>query len=1177
MIRNILTVLLVFAGALSFAQSTTQNYVKETIYKEGLNPWGIGSLSTNDDFITTTYYDGFGRPIQQVQHNASPVDNKNIVTHIEYEKNVGQTKEYLPFTSDGSSVNFISNARQATLDFYTTTYNIYTEDPYSETRLENAPNPRVLESGAPGTDWHIDTTVPEADRHTIRYSYAYNSANEVKKFNTTSTWNSSRELYTSTITENGFYPANSLKKTVVKNENWKTLDGKNNTVEEFKGVDGKVLLKRAYNNSVAHDTYYVYDFYGNLSYVIPPLANGSIAGANLNNLCYQYLYDDKNRLVEKKLPQKGWEFIVYDKADRIVMTGPAKNPFDAAAVSGWIITKYDNMGRTLYTGFYNGHTVTSANRKAIKTTIYAQTDNNESKHTANTTIDGVTTRYTNTKFPTSFNLLTVNYFDNYTFPGAPSTFPNVEGVTPAQNVKGLATGSWTRVITTTSERNGEVSYTLYNNKYQPLRINTTNYLGGYTQTDNALTFRGLPTKTVTTHKRTSAAAILNVTNNYTYDNKERLKTHTQQINGGAEELIAENVYDELGKLNGKKVGNTLAAPLQDIAYYYNIRGWLTRINTVNYSSLDIGGKNGLFNYSVLYNYTLNGDTSKPQYNGNISSVAWRTQSDDISRGYGFDYDHLNRLNYGSHLKATGSVFFRNYNRDGQYAEDLTYDKNGNITTLKRYGQQELGQPIETDDLTYTYTANQLQSVTDATNNSAGFNDGNKTGADYTYDAFGNMLTDKNKGITGIKYNHLNLPTEITFATGKIAYTYDATGTKMKKVVTPTGGAAQTMDYLHGFEYENNDLKTFPHPEGYVKKEGANYIYHYIYRDHLGNNRLVYADLDGNGVINPATEIVEENNYYPFGLKHQGYNDLPGVGYKYKFLNKEYESSFGLNVTETDFRQYDAAIGRFNVMDALSELAPNYTPYRYGFNNPIFWQDKTGLFESWDAANAYSRSKGLKGSDIRYNREHDSWEIVHGDKTIFQIGDQILSVYELEGEWVIEYGIAGGGGSHSNSGFVGDMAWSNGILGGLSTANTFPSGYLKHNELWHKTKTRGYSFAGQDKWKNSGAKYWRGQQVKGFEGNRNIGKALTKAGGILVATDIVLSGEVRPSHLINGVMLGASTTGVGSIVAGIWFIADYGTGTYNYIFTQDGFRTLSDVIDQSSWGQTITIDMYNGFY
>ena len=79
--------------------------------------------------------------------------------------------------------------------------------------------------------------------------------------------------------------------------------------------------------------------------------------------------------------------------------------------------------------------------------------------------------------------------------------------------------------------------------------------------------------------------------------------------------------------------------------------------------------------------------------------------------------------------------------------------------------------------------------------------------------------------------------------------------------------------------------------------------------------------------------------------------------------------------------------------------------------------------------------------------------------------------------------------------------------------------------------------------------------------------------IQVATDIVLSGEVKPSHLINGVMLGASTTGVGSIVAGIWFIADYGTGAYNYIFTPDGFRTISDIIDESVG----TYEMYDGLY
>src|SRR5690554_6066118 len=220
-------------------------------------------------------------------------------------------------------------------------------------------------------------------------------------------------------------------------------------------------------------------------------------------------------------------------------------------------------------------------------------------------------------------------------------------------------------------------------------------------------------------------------------------------------------------------------------------------------------------------------------------------------------------------------------------------------------------------------------------------------------------------------------------------------------------------YVHR-SYRKPNQQTFTHAEGYVKKDGTNYIYHYIYRDHLGNNRLVYADLDGNGVINPATEIVEENNYYPFGLKHQGYNNLPGDGYKYKFLNKEYEDSFGLNVTETDFRQYDAAIGRFSVMDALSELAPNQTPYRYGFNNPVFWQDATGLFETRADAEAYKKLNKLSGATIEFDSEADLWKIFDGDRTITQIGNVINTMYMMAGEMYLEQTYVGNGGGSDSS-------------------------------------------------------------------------------------------------------------------------------------------------------------------
>src|SRR5690606_13884572 len=59
---------------------------------------------------------------------------------------------------------------------------------------------------------------------------------------------------------------------------------------------------------------------------------------------------------------------------------------------------------------------------------------------------------------------------------------------------------------------------------------------------------------------------------------------------------------------------------------------------------------------------------------------------------------------------------------------------------------------------------------------------------------------------------------------------------------------------------------------------------------------------------------------------------------------------------TDYRHYDAALGRCNNMDALSELAPSQTPYRYRFNNPVYWTDPTGLFESPEAAEFFAMNE-----------------------------------------------------------------------------------------------------------------------------------------------------------------------------------------------------------------------------
>lgn len=151
-----------------------------------------------------------------------------------------------------------------------------------------------------------------------------------------------------------------------------------------------------------------------------------------------------------------------------------------------------------------------------------------------------------------------------------------------------------------------------------------------------------------------------------------------------------------------------------------------------------------------------------------------------------------------------------------------------------------------------------------------------------------------------------------------------------------------------------------------------------------------------------------------------------------------------------------------------------------------------------------------------------------------------------------------------------------LVGAASTGNLPRTGFFKYSELWHATKTRGVSFAWEGRWSNPGAKFWRGQQIKPFKGARGLGDKFTKAGGVLLAADIVMSGEIKPSHAINAFMLGISTTGVGSIVAGVWFVADVGTLGVNYLINGEA-KGLGDMIDDSVAHEYGRLEMYEGLY
>lgn len=982
-------------------QSQSYNYVKTIKYKIPRST--VIPIPTIDQASqNVVYFDGLGRSTQEVNFAQSST-GKDVITHIEYDGFGNQTKSYLPYVRwyQNATMEYSSSALQETNAYYTT-YDPsvsgnsafeQTNYPYSEKKIEASPLNRIIKQAAPGDPWHMNSGKE------IKFEYYTNSSNEVKLYNVNTIWNANSGLFDINLTNtngNVFYNPNLLYKTITKNENW--VSGVNNTVEEFKDTEGRLVLKRTYDNSVKYDTYYVYDKYGNITFVMPPLVNTNttVSQEILDGLCYQYKYDAKNRLVEKKLPGKQWEFIVYDKLDRIIANGPANNPFGDGSI-GWMITKYDLFNRQVFTGWKMDEVSASyrANLQNIQNTQSIYTC--EEKITPTNTfyedieplfINGVHIGYTNNVSPTSFILLTINYYDDYNFPEAP-TIPTAVLTNLSQPVyynntdkkpKGLLTGSWVRVLQGSGVNNYEKSYVLYDSRARAVRNFTKNYFGGYTQVDSKIDFSGKTLLTETKHKRANADTELLVKDTFTYSLQDRLLMQTQQINALPEQLIVKNTYDELGQLISKNVGGTDttgSAGLQKIDYKYNVRGWLKGINDIN----DLASENDLFAFKINYNtfeQTGSSDISPNLlYNGNISSTYWKTSTDNMIRKYNYTYDKLNRLVDATYLKPELNTSVNSY------AENVSYDKNGNIQYLNRNGDLDSSVDlIGIDNLTYTYDTskkNQLLRVTDSSNHPAGFDDSNNAGSgqDYYYDDNGNLISDANKTIQHITYNHLNLPVEILFTNNvrSIRYTYNAIGAKVKKhVVTdapirgnPNYGSTVT-DYLDGFQYKNSILKLFPHAEGYVDAVASlffqgyhfNYIFNYV--DHLGNVRASYAgDFDTDG---PNSAIImEESHYYPFGLKHTKYNTNtyqyvntlvssyvtgielmpPGItpDYKYKYNGKELQDELGLNMYDYGARNYDPAIGRWMNVDPLAEVSRRWSPYNYCMDNPVYFIDPDG--------------------------------------------------------------------------------------------------------------------------------------------------------------------------------------------------------------------------------------------
>ncbi|MFP3834681.1 DUF6443 domain-containing protein [Chryseobacterium sp. SIMBA_028] len=987
---------------------TNENYIYTRTYLEAKTQSDANARQVE----TVQYFDGLGRPKQVVNVKASPL-GRDVVTKIEYDGFGRQVLDYLPVpqanTMNGAIVTDpLSNASQP---------GIYgSEKIYSEKILESSPLSRIQQQIQVGTDWA---------NKPVKFQYEANTTGEVKKLVASTSWvNGATQSIVSPATdpdsENGFYKSGQLYKNIVTDED-------NNKTIEFKNGKGQTILVRKVLSATENaDTYYVYNEYDQLAFVIPPLASvsGSLSPSTLDNLCYQYRYDGKNRLVEKKLPGKGWEYMVYDKQDRLVMTQDT----NLKIKSQWLLTKYDQFSRVVYTGITNNPSLRNDLQEYINNSMGSPI-NNEQRTSSYFTVKGMNVYYTNLVSPSVIDtLLSVSYYDTYPqgSPAANNQFSQellTDNPSQPKTTKGLPVASYIKNI---EDDNWTKAYTYYDTKGRAIGTHSINHLGGYTRTESKLDFVGVAQNTVTQHLRRAGEPEVTVKERFEYDNQNRLLKHYHQVDYWPEQLLVENSYNELSQLKNKVVGNNL----QSIDYAYNIRGWMTDINPAQMSLSDLGGK--LFSYKIKYNQkngTTNPDTSlfvgknvRPMYNGNITEVDWRAVESLGAnpplepKRYGYAYDGLNRLTAGYYQNPSNPW-------SKEHTEAMDYDLNGNITNLYRTSVMNGTTAEVIDELVYNYgpptsLGNRLLDVRDNRHNKAGYEGGGNT---ISYDPNGNMMNMLDKQITGISYNFLNLPRTLDIGhdpiTTQVKTNYRADGVKLRKEnmqtsigVAGTSWTKEITDYLDGFQYlnktssgaaemfsrettfaleqqafsvasrvvipptggdgggiiknpHNPELQFFPTAEGFYDYQKKMYIYQY--RDHLGNVRVSF---DRNNV--GALEITDANDYYPFGMNHlKTGNAFFGVGsYKnYKYNGKELQET---GMYDYGARMYMADIGRWGVIDEKAEKYHRWSPYTYAVNTPINAIDPDGkeiIFVTKDGTslqyrngNFYFTSGNLKG-------------------------------------------------------------------------------------------------------------------------------------------------------------------------------------------------------------------------
>lgn len=232
---------------ISYAQSTEQNYIN---VKTMLDEFALNYV---DKII---YHDGFGRLNQTIIRNFTPSGTADHVILQEYDLGGRPDKTWLTTPMSVNGLYTVASSIQ------TNAKSFYTDaSPYDNIKYENSPLDRIVGISGAGNNW-------EKNNRSKNIQYLRNSslpAYQCSKFIVTAD---------KKLQKKGIYADNSLFVTINVDEDRKRIMTFYNNLDQ-------ILLERKVDNDINYDTYYVYDDFGNLRFVLPPAASDALTAVNV--------------------------------------------------------------------------------------------------------------------------------------------------------------------------------------------------------------------------------------------------------------------------------------------------------------------------------------------------------------------------------------------------------------------------------------------------------------------------------------------------------------------------------------------------------------------------------------------------------------------------------------------------------------------------------------------------------------------------------------------------------------------------------------------------------------------------------------------------------------------------------------------------------------------------------